>query len=169
MTNLTREIQIQGEAARSLLANIRDVIGDDEEMAATAVEGETSLLEVISNAVDRTEELKAHREAIETRIKDLQTRRDRFEEQEGRIKAAVHVAMSMAELRKIELPQATLSVRAVPPKAEITDEALLPSKFWKPQDPKLDKKAVLDALKSKEFVPGAALSNGSETLSVRVK
>ena len=68
--------------------------------------------------------------------------------------------MGQAEMRKMELPQATISLRAVPPKAEITDEALVPSKFWKAQDPKLDKKAVLDALKGKEDVPGASLSNG---------
>lgn len=169
MSNVSREVQIQGEAARSLLANIRDVIGDDDEMIATAVEGETSLIEAISGGVDRIEELKAHREAIETRIKDLQTRRDRFEDQEGRIKAAIHIAMGQAELPKIELPQATLSLRAVPPKAEITDEALVPSKYWKAQDPKLDKKAVLDALKAKEDVPGASLSNGSQSISIRVK
>lgn len=164
-----RELQIQGEAAKVLLANIRDVVGDDDEMISTAVEGETSLLEAISGGVDRIEELKAHREAIETRIKDLQVRRDRFEDQEARIKAAIHVAMGQAELRKIELPQATISLRAVPPKAEITDEAAIPSKFWKPQDPKLDKKAVLDALKAKEDVPGAVLSNGSQSLEIRVK
>ena len=70
-------------------------------------------------------------------------------------------------LRKLELPTATLSIKAVPAKAEITDEALLPSKFFKAQDPKLDKKAVLDALKAKEDVPGAVLSNGGETLSIR--
>lgn len=169
MTNITRELKIQGEAARSLLANIRDVIGDDTEMAETAVEGETTLREIISDAVDRLEELKAHRAAIETRIKDLGDRRDRFEDQEGRIKAAVHVAMGQAEMRKLELPQATVSLRAVPPKAEVTDEALLPSKFFKTPEPKLDKTAVLNALKAKEFVPGARLSNGNETISIRVK
>jgi hypothetical protein len=169
VTDISREVRIQGEAARALLANVRDVIGDDEDMIATAVEGETTLVEVISDAVDRTQELKSHREAIETRIKELGERRDRFEDQEARIKAAIHVAMGQAEVRKMELPQATISLRAVPPKAEITDEALVPSKFWKAQDPKLDKKAVLDALKGKEDVPGASLSNGCETISIRVK
>jgi hypothetical protein len=167
--DISRELQIQGEAARNLLLNVRDVIGDDEDMIATAVEGETNLKEAISSAVDRIAELNGHQEALEIRIKALQERRDRFEDQAARIKAAVHVAMGQGELRKLELPQATLSVRAVPPKAEITDESLIPSKFWKPQDPKLDKKAVLDALKAEEAVPGATLSNGGETLSIRGK
>ena len=57
----------------------------------------------------------------------------------------------------------------MPPKAEIVDESMIPSKFWKPSDPKLDRKAVLEALKAKEDVPSATLSNGSETLMVRTK
>lgn len=167
MSDTARKIAIESEAARSLLANIRDVIGDDDEMALTAIEGETGLVEAISAAVDRIAELNANCDALELRIKDLTERRSRFENQSARIKTSIAVGMGQAELRKIELPQATLSLRAVPPKAEITDEALIPSKFWKPQDPKLDRKAILDALKSKEDVPGAALSNGGETLSIR--
>lgn len=169
MADVSRELHIQGEAARALLLNIKDVVEDDAEMIETAVEGETNLKEAISAAVDRILELDAHEEAIAAQIKALSERKERFSHQSERIKAAIHVAMGQAELRKLELPQATLGVRAVPPKAEITDEALIPSKYWKAQDPRLDKKAVLDALKSKDDVPGATLSNGGETLSLRVK
>lgn len=169
MSDIARNVKIEGEAARSLLANIRDVIGDDDEMALTAVEGETGLKECISEAIDRISDLSSHCEALDIRIKELSERRSRFEAQSERIKTAVFVAMGQAGLRKLELFQATLSVRAVPPKAEIVDEALIPSKFWKAKDSTLDKKAVLEALKAKEDVPGAALSNGGETLSIRSK
>ena len=169
MSNVSRELHLQGEAAKALLLNIRDVVEDDAEMIETAIEGETNLKEAISAAVDRILELDAHEEAITAQIKALSERKERFSHQSERIKAAVHVAMSQAELRKMELPVATISVRAVPPKAEITDEAILPSRFWKPQDPKLDRKAILDALKAKEEVPGATLSNGGETISIRSK
>jgi len=169
MSDVSRELHIQGEAARALLLNIKDVVEDDAEMIETAIEGETNLKEAISAAVDRILELDAHEEAITAQIKALSERKERFSHQSERIKAAVHVAMSQAELRKMELPVATISVRAVPPKAEITDEAILPSRFWKPQDPKLDRKAILDALKAKEEVPGATLSNGGETISIRSK
>lgn len=167
MSDDVRTLRIHGEAAQALLANIRDVIGDDEEMALVAVEGETCLIEAIGAAVNRIAELNAHCEALETQAKALSERRSRFESQAASIKAAVFVAMGQAELRKLELPQATLSVRAVPPKAEVLDEAAIPPKFWKAQDPKLDRKALLDALKAKEFVPGATLSNGGETLAIK--
>lgn len=167
--DVSRELRNQGEAARNLLLNIRDVVGEDEDMIVTAIEGETDLKEAISAAVDRLNELNGHQESLDARIEALKTRRDRFEGQAERIKAAIHVAMGQAELRKLELPQATLGVRAVPPKAEIIDESMIPSKFWKASDPKLDRKAVLEALKAKEDVPGAALSNGGETISIRSK
>lgn len=165
--DISRELHAQGEAARVLLLNIRDVVGDDEELIETAVEGETDLKEVISAAVDRLDELNGHQESLDARIEALKARRERFEGQAERIKAAILVAMGQAELRKLELPQATLGVRAVPPKAEIIDESMLPSRFWKSSDPKLDRKLLLETLKSGESVPGAVLSNGSETLSLR--
>lgn len=169
MTDVRRDLYMQGDAAKVLLANIRDVIGDDDEMIATAVEGETGLIEAIGGAVDRIHELEAHCEALAIQSKRLTERLSRFEDQAARIKAAIHVAMGHGELRKLELPQATLSLRPVPSKAEITDESAIPAKFWKTQEPKLDKRAVLDALKAKEDVPGAVLSNGSETISIRSK
>ena len=167
MSDVSRRLIVEGDAAKALLANIRDVIGDDEDMVLTAVEGETSLIETIKQAVDRMAERDSHSETLNIQIKTLSERKSRFENQHDRVKAAVCVAMQHAELRKLELPTATLSIKAVPPKAEIIDEALVPSKFWKPQDPKLDKKALLDALKAKEDVPGAMLSNGGETLAIK--
>jgi len=169
MSDEARALRIQGEAAKTLLANIRDVIGDDEEMALVAVEGETNLIEAINAAVDRISALQDHSKAIDYRIEALKLRQSRFDRQAELIKSALQVAMGQAELRKLELPQATLSIRAVPPKVELIDEAAIPASFWKPQDPKLDKVAILKALKDKESVPGATLSNGGETLAIREK
>lgn len=169
MSQVLRALHIEGEAAKGLLLNIRDVIGDDEEMIETAIEGETDLKEVISRAVDRIAECEANADVLATRQKTLSDRRQRFIDQADRIKAAIHVAMDQVELRKLELAQATISLRALPAKLETPDEAAIPSKYWKPQDPKLDRKAVLDALKAGEAVPGAALSNGGQTISIRDK
>lgn len=162
-----RSLQIETEAARSLLANMRDVIGDDEEALHDAIEGETNLIEAITNAVDRVFELEAHQEALAIQIKAMGERKSRFEAQGERIRTAICVAMGAADLRKLELPKATISRKPVAPRAVITNEAEIPSKFWKPVDPKLDRKAVLDALKAKEAVPGAELSNGSETIAIK--
>lgn len=167
MNEIVRGLSREADAAKALLANIRDVIGDDEEMAADAVEGETNLVEVIAGAVSRVQELEGFAAAICEQMKTLSERKARFERQGEHLRQAVLVAMGHADLKKLELAGATLSRKAVPPKCEIVSEADIPARFWRPSDPKLDRKALLDALKAKEAVPGAVLSNGGETLSVR--
>jgi hypothetical protein len=47
------------------------------------------------------------------------------------------------------------------------DESHIPEAFWKPQQPKLDRRALLAALKAGEVIRGAALDNGGTALSVR--
>lgn len=167
MSDTRRALQEETEAARSLLANVRDIIGDDEEAVRDAIEGETNLIEAIEATVARIAEVEAHQDAIATQIKAMGERKSRFEAQGERLRTALTVAMGAADLKKLELPLATLSRKPVPPKAVITNETDIPSKFWKPSDPKLDRKAVLDALKAKETVPGAELSNGSETIAIK--
>jgi len=68
MADVSRELHIQGEAAKALLLNIKDVVEDAAEMIETAIEGETSLKEAISAAVDRILELDAHEEAIAAQV-----------------------------------------------------------------------------------------------------
>ena len=66
-------------------------------------------------------------------------------------------------------PTATLSVRAGTAKVEITDEKIIPAIYWNRPAPILDKRAVSDALKAGEAIPGAVLSNAAPSLSVRFK
>jgi len=167
MSNTLNALRQETEAARALLANLQDILGDDEQAQADAVEGETSLHEVMASATKRIMELDVMLFGIEAAREALFARAGRLKLQQGNIRTALCVAMEAANVKKLELPVATVSLRAVPPKAEITDESAVPSKFWKPQDPKLDRKAVLDALKAKEPVPGAILSNGGMTISIK--
>lgn len=167
MSDLKRALQNEGEAARALLASIRSVVGDDDVAMQDAVEGETSLIEAVDASLDRLAEIEALNEAISSLVKSYKERADRLDNQAEQIRTAISVAMTTAGLRKLERPAGTLSLRAVPPKAIITSEVDLPSKFFIEQAPKLDRKAVLDALKSGEKIPGAELSNGSETISIR--
>jgi hypothetical protein len=106
-------------------------------------------------------------EAIDTHVKALQARKARLGNQGDMIRQAILVAMGAAEIKKLELPIATITRKPTAPKAEILNESDIPSQFWKAQDPKLDRKAVLDALKEKQEVPGAILSNGGEALQIR--
>lgn len=167
MTDIQRALQIETESARVLIANTRDILGDDQQFIVDVVEGETNLIDAIGAAVEQVAADEAHAEAVAAIIKRYGERKARLEARAERIRAAIAVAMDHASLKKLELPHAVLTIKATAPKAIITDEAAIPSKFWKPSDPKLDKKAVLDALKSGETVAGAELSNGGTTLQIR--
>ena len=154
--------------ARLLLTDMRDLLGDDAELMATTVEGETELTEVASKALGRILELNGMMDGIASMMASLKDRGERLERQRDNLRTLLGVAMETGCIKRLETPLATASLRAVPPKAEIIDEAAIPARFWKPQEPKLDKRAVLDALKSKEPVPGASLSNGGMTVSIKV-
>lgn len=73
----------------------------------------------------------------------------------------------VADVEKLTLPEATYSMRAVPPAVVILDEDQLPDaacKFTRVPD-KTAIKSMLDVGE----VPGATMSNGGRTLSIRVK
>jgi hypothetical protein len=168
MSDAISALRSQTEAARALLANMADILGDDAELVASTVEGETDLHEVIALGLKRYRELDALRTGIMIMQNDLSVRIGRFDQQSETLRTAIMTAMDAGQMKKFEHALGTISLRNVPPKAIITDEAQIPSSFWKPSDPKLDKKAVLDALKANETVPGAQLSNGSQTIQVKL-
>lgn len=160
-------LSIETEAARNLLATYAEVLADDAELTATTIEGETDLLGAIERACRRIGENDAFVDGLKGHIASLVTRMERFKAQTETLRTAICVAMEVASLKRHEMAEATITLKAVPAKAEITDESAIPAKFWKPSDPKLDRKAVLDALKAKETIPGATLSNGGLTIMIK--
>jgi hypothetical protein len=155
-------------AARALLANMADIIGEDEDVIASTVEGETNLHEALAGALKRFVELGAMASALKKTIDQIGSRGARLEQSAALIRTAMLHAMEAGQINKFEHPLGTLSIRPVAPKVEITNEADVPPDYWKLQPPKLDKKAVLDALKAKTEVPGAQLSNGGITIAIKL-
>ena len=61
----------------------------------------------------------------------------------------------------------TVKVRKCPPSVEITDEEAVPGRFWREKVTRtVDKASIKEALKSGEYVPGAALVV-NEKVSIR--
>ena len=52
---------------------------------------------------------------------------------------------------------------------QVVEESAIPAGYWRPQPPKLDRQAVLVALKDGVSVPGAALSSPAPTIAVRTR
>jgi hypothetical protein len=168
MSEAGHELHQQTRAAKVLLEQLRDLeADDDDEVVRDSIEGETDLHEAIEAAVKRLGDDLAAIEGLEAYMKKLDGRKARLKERVDATREAIANAMELARLPKMETPFATVTQKKIAPKVIITEEADIPSDFFKPQPPKLDKRAVMAALKEKQPVPGAQISNGGTTISVR--
>jgi len=78
-------------------------------------------------------------------------------------------AMCEVGLKKLEQPDFTASARSGSRGVIIVSQEAIPSDFWVPQPPKLDRQALLGSLKRGQAIPGVQLSNPKPCLSVRTK
>lgn len=171
MTKLShaRRLAISTAEAQQLIANLRDVLAGDDQAISDTVEGETDLFGAMDAAVARIAEIDALSLGIKEMIAAANARNDRLGRQKQSIRDAIQSAMGVARLSRHEAPAGSVSMRSVPPSVVITDEGMVPDKYKVPQPPKIDKRALLAALKEGGTgIPGAELSNGSETISIRL-
>jgi hypothetical protein len=113
-------------------------------------------------------EAQANEEAISRRVDALQAREARFAKQAEAYRAAVYAIFDALGMSKWRHAEFTASVTPGRPGVVITDEAALPDAFVRVER-KPDKTAIKSALAAGEVIPGAELSNGLPTLTVRTK
>lgn len=166
MQDALQSLRHETNEAAALIANMKDVLGD-EDAVLLAIDSETDLNGAIAAGLTRIIEAEAIAEMIDALKKRLDARADRFEKQAENLRTAICSAMETAGIKSVEHVIGTVSVRRTPPQVLVTDEAALPTKFFKPQPPKLDKRELLKALKDGEMVRGAQLTNGGITLAIR--
>lgn len=153
----------QAEAAKALVSQLDD---DDAVLLHDMVEGETEFFEAVERCLDEMGECEIHVAGLSDHIKKMTDRKSRYKNRIDRLRGAIDQAFQMAEVKTHQFDCATVTTKAVPPKLIITDEAAIPSTFFTPQPPALDRKALLDAVKSGE-VEGASLSNGGQSIQIR--
>jgi len=141
----------------------------DEETLQDTLEGLSSLPDALAAVVRSYLGDLALVAAVGIRIAQMQERMHRIEYQADKKRMIVSSIMERAAIKKLAEPDFTASLRTVPPSLLVNDEAQIPAGFWKPQPPKLDKRAVIAVLTSGQAVPGALMGNGGTTLTVRVK
>lgn len=145
-----------------------ELIEDDEAWAAT-LESETDFNEVLTTIVRRIEDTKALVIGTKDRFEELKARKDRFEHRVETLRELAFKIMSAAEMAKVELPEATLSLRAGQQQlvGEADPETLLPE--FRKVSVTPDRQAIKDALKAGQTVPGFLLSNSQPSLTIRIK
>jgi hypothetical protein len=73
------------------------------------------------------------------------------------------------DLKKITAPDFTVSVRPGMPSLLVLDAAAVPSIYWEPREPRLNRQELLNELKGGADIKGVTLSNPEPVLSVRTK
>ena len=166
MSTAIRNLQIEAEAARRLLSSLAEVIGEDDELAATTVEGETNLLEALDRALVRLLEVEGMVAGLTEMASSIKTRRDRLQRQHGTIRGAIQAALEVAHMRRAERPLATISIRALPNAIVVVNPDQVPMAYWRQPDPIIDLAAIREA-STLEEVPGTEMISGRTSMTIR--
>jgi len=158
--------QIRDEITALLLAFPE--LEEDEILRSDMIEGQTSTFEFLSGIVRKIGSTDAIISGTADYIGELKERQDRLERRKHALRSLISKIMNTAELRKAELPEATLSIRNGQPKVQIINEQEIPRDFLRIKT-EPDKTKIKAALQAHEYVPGAALSNSEPVLAIIVK
>ena len=103
---------------------------------------------------------------IKAEIDRLKERMDRLNHNKDLMKTALKEAMELAGKEKFKTELFSFNIQNNPATVEIDLNAEIPEKFYIEQDPKLDKKKLIKAVKGGEEFKGVKLVQG-RTLRIR--
>lgn len=154
---------------KAVLTHLRDAIGEepDEQLVLDTLEGETDAFELVAKLLNGIERDEGDVNALDGQIADRRERRLRCEKRIDGRRDAIMAVMECAGLDKLPLPEATLSIRKVAPKAIVTDAEALPDALCK-----ITRKPDMAAIKAaviSEPLPGVSFDNGGTSLTIRRK
>jgi hypothetical protein len=141
----------------------------DEKTLADTVEGLTDLHEILMAVIRAALADQALATGLEGRIGEMQARRDRLQDRATKRRQIAKDAMVELDLKKLSAPDFTASIRPGTPALMVIDEAAVPSIYWEPREPRLNRQGLVTDLKQGAEIAGVVLSNPEPVLSVRTK
>jgi DNA repair exonuclease SbcCD ATPase subunit len=149
-----RKLEFELEAAKTLKEQLRDILGNSQDLDAQTlkdtIEGETNLLEVVEAVVKQVGEDEARVEGIKEYSRALSARCTRLTNRADTLRSMLTNVLDLLGEKKLELPIATVTLKAVAPKLNVYDEPAVPSQFWRIPEPVLAKKDLTEALKARK-------------------
>ena len=141
----------------------------DEQTLADTVEGLTDLHEILAAIVRAALADEALATGLKGRIAEMQERLERLQDRATKRRQVVKDTMVELDLKKLTAPDFSASIRPGMPALLVIDEAAVPSIYWEPREPRLDRQGLLAELKQGAEITGVTLSNPEPVLSVRTK
>jgi len=170
MENMMDMISFAAAAYRAVSDRLRaEEPQIDEQTLADTVEGLTDLHEILTAVIRAALADQALATGIEGRIAEMQARRDRLQDRAAKRRQIAKDVMVELDLKKLAAPDFTASIRPGTPALMVIDEAAVPSIYWEPREPRLNRQGLATDLKQGAEIAGVALSNPEPVLSVRTK
>src|SRR5690349_4036612 len=141
----------------------------DEQTLADTVEGLTEVHEIVAAIVRAALADEALAAGLKGRIAEMQDRLSRLQDCAEKRRQIAKDVMSELEIKKITAPDFTVSIRPGMPSLLVLDETAVPSSYWQPVAPKLNRQELLSELKEGADIKGVALSDPEPVLSVRTR
>jgi hypothetical protein len=164
-------MHLDPEIIRQQIANLLvscPELAEDEILRADMIEGETEAFDFLSMIVRKIGETKALAAGTDEYVKELRERSARLDRRVEGLRTLATRIMDTAQIKKAELPEATLSLRNVPPKLVVDDPENLPDIACKfVRKPDMDK--IKELWTAEPFIAGVHMDNGGQSLTIRTK
>jgi Siphovirus Gp157 len=141
----------------------------DEQTLADTVEGLTDLHEIVTAIIRSALADEALAAGLKGRIAEMEDRLARLQDRASKRRQIAKDVMVELDLKKIAAPDFTASIRPGMPALMVIDEAAVPSIYWEPREPRLNRQGLTTDLKQGTEIAGVALSNPEPVLSVRIR
>ena len=141
----------------------------DEQTLADTVEGLTDLHGIVQAVIRAALADEALARGLKCRISDMQGRLDRLEDRASKRRQIARDVMIELDLKKLNAPDFTASIREGIPSLMVINEDAVPSIYWQPSEPRLNRQELAYELKQGAEIAGVALSNPEPVLSVRTR
>jgi hypothetical protein len=141
----------------------------DEQTLADTVEGLTDVHEILAAVIRAALTDEALAAGLKGRVAEMEDRITRLQDRASKRRQIAKDVMIELDLKKLAAPDFTASIRPGMPALMVIDEAAVPSIYWEPRDPRLNRQGLVADLKQGAEITGVSLSNPEPVLSVRTK
>src|SRR5262245_50358932 len=141
----------------------------DEQTLADTVEGLTDLHEILTAIIRAALCDEALATGLKGRIAEMEGRLGSLQERAAKRRQIAKDVMVELDLKKLTAPDFTASIRPGMPSLMVIDQAAVPSIYWEPREPRLNRQGLAADLKQGAEIAGVALSNPDPVLSVRIR
>lgn len=155
--SINAAVSLRQDLARLLTGEAGgDMTPDDLEALRDTFDGQTTLDAEIRRAVLAIEEDEILTDGIKARETELKNRRLRIEKRIEATRGLIEQAMTIAEWPNHEMDIGTVTLGKAAPRLVVDNESEIPSQFWKPADPTLDKAGLKKVLSERHKAIEAA-------------